>query len=432
MRSTRFLSSAFAIAMALPHVGFSQTDSRLTTPSPLSQSGSGPKPVLDPRRGDGGVSAFYVWEKEVPGTPGQLLRQEPLSESLTLANASSSIRVLYASTNGIDGKTPIAVSGAVYLPKGSAPAGGWPIVAWAHGTTGVADVCAPSCAPRAQRDTDYLNAWLAQGYAVVASDYQGLGTPGGHPWMAVRPEGWSVLDSIRSARAAFPQLANSVVIVGQSQGAHAAVSAALLARGYAPGVNLKGTVATGVPGASPFLATEPTAQIAGRQSFSPPIATRVLTLYLYTLLDSTFNASKYLSEAGKPVFESTGMGCLPTLARTAEDNHLDEKNWLTTSPVDAAANAIRYQQYPTPKFAQPLFVGTGLADTAVSPEEQYDLVRAACRAGSTVEAHYYPGKDHGGTVNASLPDSVPFVKKVLAGEPIASACASVKPPTHSN
>lgn len=105
--------------------------------SALGASGaehSVPKPVPDPSQGDGGVSAFHVWDKEVPGTPGQLLRQEQLPENLELGNASKGIRVLYTSTNGIDGKTSIAVSGAVYFPKGSAPTGGWPTIAWAHGT----------------------------------------------------------------------------------------------------------------------------------------------------------------------------------------------------------------------------------------------------------------------------------------------------------
>ena len=132
-----------------------------------------------------------------------------MNEHLLLENASKGVRVLYTSTDGVGGKTPIAASGAVYMPKGSAREGGWPIIAWAHGTTGVADVCAPSWAPRSTRDTEYLNAWLAQGYAVVAADYQGLGTPGGHPWMSVRSEGWSVLDSVRAALGAFPELANA-------------------------------------------------------------------------------------------------------------------------------------------------------------------------------------------------------------------------------
>ena len=61
------------------------------------------------------------------------------------------------------------------------PAGAWPIVAWTHGTVGVADVCAQSYTQRSDRDKAYLGTLLAQGYALVATDYQGLGTPSPHP-----------------------------------------------------------------------------------------------------------------------------------------------------------------------------------------------------------------------------------------------------------
>jgi hypothetical protein len=74
-------------------------------------------------------------------------------------------------------------------------------------------------------------------------------------------------------------------------------------------------------------------------------------------------------------------------------------------------------------------VGIGLADTAALPELQYDTAAAACRAGSIVETHYYPSQDHGGAVNASLVDSVPFVKKLFAGQPVAGNCATLKAPS---
>src|ERR1700677_1252030 len=61
--------------------------------------------------------------------------------------------------------SPIAVSGALYLPRGAPPEGGWPLLAWAHGTVGIADVCAPSWAGRSERDITYLNHSLDQGYA---------------------------------------------------------------------------------------------------------------------------------------------------------------------------------------------------------------------------------------------------------------------------
>jgi hypothetical protein len=258
---------------------------------------SAPKPAPDPALGDGDVSAFYVWDQEVPSTPGKLLRQEPVPDHLVLTNAEKGLRVLYTATNGIDGKTTVAVSGAIYFPKGPVPAGGWPVVAWAHGTTGVADVCAPSWMPRGKRDTDYLNAWLAQGYAVVASDYQGLGTPGGHPWLSVRPEGWSVLDSVRSALTAFPELANAVVIVGQSQGSHAALSAAGLAKTYAPTLRIRGTVATGVAGGPQWRASRRTSTFL------------FMVLHKFQALDPAFQPSDYLTDAGKRGFAAAITSC---------------------------------------------------------------------------------------------------------------------------
>ena len=138
------------------------------------------------------------------------------------------------------------MSGALFWPKSDAPAGGWPIVAWAHGTVGTADKCAPSFAGRSDRDIQYLNSWLKAGFAVVAADYQGLGTPGGHPYLAAKPAGYSVLDSVRAVRDRNG-LGDRVLLVGQSQGAGAAFATAAVANSYAPDVNLLGTVATGLP-----------------------------------------------------------------------------------------------------------------------------------------------------------------------------------------
>jgi pimeloyl-ACP methyl ester carboxylesterase len=394
----------------------------------------GPKPVPDPSVGDGGVSAFYVWDKMVPGTPGKLLRQEPLPANLTLANASKSVRVLYTSTNGIDGETPIAVSGAIYFPKGQAPSGGWPVVAWAHGATGVADVCAPSWAPRSQRDTDYLNAWLAQGFAIAATDYQGLGTPGGHPLGVVKAEAYSVLDSAQSAILAFPELSNSVVIIGQSQGGRAALSASLLANEYAPNVKVKGTVATGVPWFStlPPETKVPYIPVPTRTGGGSNAGLAVLSLFRFLALDPDFKPSDYLSNGAKPLFEAARTRCNSDLPPVADQNGVTVENMFKKDPDTAAAKSASYQQYPYPKFAHPVFIGTGLADVTAFPEGQYNFVIAACSTGSKVEAHYYPGQDHSGTVNASLVDSVPYVKKVFAGQPIAGNCSSVRPPRAGN
>lgn len=406
----------------------------LLTATAFGRPGSGPKPLLDPSQGDGGVSAFYVWDKEVPASPGKLLRQEPLPENLMLANASKGLRVLYISTNGIDGKTPIAVSGAVYFPRGKPPSAGWPVIAWGHGHTGVADVCAPSWAPRRQRDIDYLNAWLAEGFAIAATDYQGLGTPGGHPWGVLRAEAYSLIDSARSAITAFPELSDSVILIGQSQGSRAVLSASLFAHQYAPRFKFNGTVATGVAVAPPFSLETKTPQIPilPRTGGGTNARLAVESLFRFVALDAGFHPADYLSDVAKPVFEAARTGCSAAMEQAVDQNGVTTQNVFKKNPEAAAANAARYLRFPRTRFAHPVFIGTGLDDITEVPQSQYNFIMAACSEGSTVEAHYYPGKDHSGAVNASLVDSVPFVKKIIAGQMVASNCDAVKPPASTH
>jgi len=105
-----------------------------------------------------------------------------------------------------------------------------------------------------------------------------------------------------------------------------------------------------------------------------------------------------------------------TIDEVASQNGVTAENLFQKTPESAIARVTPFQQYPHPKFGQPVFIGIGLADVTVFPEGQYNFVVAACHEGSTVEAHYYPGKDHNTAVNASLVDSIPFVKKIMAGQ----------------
>lgn len=134
----------------------------------------------------------------------------------------------------------------MFIPFGPEPEGGWPVIVWTHGTVGINSDCAPSLNTRTARDSQYLNTWLSLGYAVVAPDYPGLGSDGMHHYLNAQGEGWSVLDGIRAALTEFP-LKNELVLVGQSQGAHAAFAAAGYQPTYAPELNIIGTVLTGTP-----------------------------------------------------------------------------------------------------------------------------------------------------------------------------------------
>ena len=144
---------------------------------------------------------------------------------------------------GVNGKEVQATS-LVFTPKTAAPANGWPIVVWAHGTTGVADKCAPS--QQGLKESQLLlTKLLLAGYVVVAPDYEGLGAEGNHPFLNLKSEAFSITDAVVAThdylRRQGKKVAPQWMTIGHSQGGHAALGAAQ----YAARAQLdyKGTIA---------------------------------------------------------------------------------------------------------------------------------------------------------------------------------------------
>ena len=193
--------------------------------------------------------SFYTPPAVLPaGEHGDVIWARALDNEAGLADAAENWLVLYRSTD-LDGQ-PIAVSGTLAVPKGTPPADGWPVISWTHGTTGIADICAPS-----RNDADYpargyvslmndsLNQWVKQGYAVVKTDYQGLGTPGPHPYLIGDVEARGATDMVLAARQVSPRLSRDWLVMGHSQGGQAALYTAYLGPIYAPNLNLVGAIA---------------------------------------------------------------------------------------------------------------------------------------------------------------------------------------------
>src|SRR5262249_18009538 len=130
-------------------------------------------------------------------------------------------KVLYHS-RAVDG-SDVAVSGVVVAPTGPAPAGGRPVISWAHGTPGIADQCAPSRTGDMGSRLPSIGKLISQGYVVVATDYEGLGTPGTHPYLVGESEARGALDIARAAHQIRETAANDTTFVwGQSQGGQGA------------------------------------------------------------------------------------------------------------------------------------------------------------------------------------------------------------------
>ncbi|ESQ90508.1 lipase family protein [Asticcacaulis benevestitus] len=391
----------------------------------------------NPLYGDGGVSPFYSWSQAVPAVPGTVLRKEPLSKK-AYPHANSAERLLYVSTDGIDSKTPIVVSGQIYLPIGKAPKGGWPIMTWGHPTVGVADVCAPSWTGYSAPEALMVDTWLAAGFAVVATDYQGLGTEGPHPYLLFRPEGYGVLDAARAALKAYPgQVANKIIPAGFSQGSGAALGAAWLAPTYAPDLKVLGAVATGLVVETSYPGPAP--QVEGPaftgDDGGPETAFQMLFLIgTAPALDSAFDPKAVLLKAGEPLLKTAQTGCFDAVIGQAMANKLDYREQAgTTNIYDPAYEATIHKievtsPFDNARFTMPILTLTGLADEPAPISRQYNFISAMCTAGSTVEWHYYPHQTHSSTVNTSLPEALRFAKALSDGQAVSGNCADLVPP----
>jgi hypothetical protein len=172
--------------------------------------------------------------------PGTLIWAEAVD--LEMTPPSSVWRMLYHSRSRED--RDIAVSGYAIVPDAPVPAaGGRPVYAWAHGTVGLGDQCAPSHDVR-ENLPPYGGETLGRGAILVATDYEGLGTPGTPTSTVAAAEGHALLDSVRAV-AALPNAGElgDVILSGHSQGGRAALIAAEIARAYSPELKLVGAVA---------------------------------------------------------------------------------------------------------------------------------------------------------------------------------------------
>jgi pimeloyl-ACP methyl ester carboxylesterase len=373
----------------------------------------------DLMQGDGRVSAFYSWDAAIP-EPGKLLRQEKLELTLGLTKAGTQYRILYSSTDGIDGKSPNVVSGVLFVPPGEPPAGGWPLMAWGHETAGMADICAPSWVGYSPRIEAFLNAWLAHGVAVVATDYQGLGTAGPHPYMVVRPGAYGIIDSVRAVQKSFPAIGKKVLLAGYSQGAGAVFGAAALQPAYAPDLDIRGVITTGMS-----YTTPETVATMRNETANQPSYTLIYPLYIALVaqqFDPALKETDMFSDKALPLFEATRHACLGQLVIDVLSSGLTRNEGLKPGYATALDKIVPLLDYPSLKVPKPVFMGVGELDHDAPARLQLQLAKNACAAGTTIEAHLYAGATHDAAVALSLPAALRFADRVMAGETITPVC----------
>jgi Secretory lipase len=361
--------------------------------------------------------AFYTPPSPLPGKAhGDLIWARKAKGEPALKSAGASWLVLYRSV-GSDGQ-PIAVSGVVSVPKGKAPKKGWPVITWDPGTTGIADVCAASRDATDSPAHAYisyiyplLNRWLKAGYAVVRTDYQGLGTAGIHQYLVGVSEGRSTLDIVRAARKLSGHVSNRFAISGHSQGGHAALWGAFLAPKWTPDLKLRGTVAF-----APASHISELVSLVGTQH-SPGgglAAEAALVLRGVDDFNPGLNITSGFSDKFAPFYPETLTKCQPQLSQPDSVGGVAPadffKEGYDLGPLTAALDVSDPENL---KVKSPLDVEQGAADTTVFPGLTEDLVKQYRGRGSKVVYKTYKGVSHGGVVVAGADHATKYLKSHL-------------------
>jgi alpha-beta hydrolase superfamily lysophospholipase len=331
--------------------------------------------------------AFYDPPSTIPARPGVLLRSERYTRGIP--KEWHAWRILYTTTR--DENVPAVASGLV-IASDDLPPGPRPVIAWAHGTTGVARQCAPSLLPSRWNEDVIpgINQALARGWVIVATDYVGLGTAGPHPYLIGQGEARSLLDSVRAARQ-MPELSlePETVIWGHSQGGHAALWAGNLAPSYAPDVHVLGVAALAPASDLHALVEEVRNTLEGRV-----LGAYILSAYSDIYPDVSFD--HYVRPAARVVVRGAADRCLdiPEAVPSVITAVLSRQPIYAVSPLGGALGRRLAENTPTGQIKVPVLIAQGQNDHLVLPGLQRSYVNRLCHSGQGVEYRIYRGRDH--------------------------------------
>lgn len=329
---------------------------------------------------------------------GRVISSDPMPRTQWLPGAASVTRIVYRTADGAG--RPGLSSAVLYLPIRPART----VVSWAHGANGLADRCAPSIMGRPGREKAYFAALLAAGFAVVATDYIGLGTPGPAAFLDAGGEANAVADAVLAARQRHRSL-DSWIADGHSQGAHATINAAATGAARTSGLRFLGAAATSFPPPVDDLVGAVTPQ-------TPPLPIDISGLYLMALrgfatTHPDLHIERHLSPFGARLFVAIDSLCVDDI--NARTKGIAPSALLRTalSPQEARAFA-RYLRMPTRGITRPLFLGSGLRDALLPLPAVLPVVAQLRANGVDTRFHVYDN-GHDDIIEASRADRLAFL-----------------------
>lgn len=398
---TAALASAFCLAVAaaaaLTGCGSSTVASSGNPPAPRGDFYRPPSPL--PRRPPGTL----IWAQKVP---------LPLNPPATIW------RILYHSRS-VTGRD-VAVSGFAIVPTSAAPKGARPAYAWAHGSAGQADRCAPSHDVRSNLPP-YGGELVAHRAVLVATDYEGLGTPGEPTPYVGAAEAHAVLDSIRAAeRLPGVGRVGPVVVAGQSQGGGAALWAAQLAHAYAPRLDLRGAVALAPAGQLATIVSS-----LRKPPFSAYLGEALWAIDgLKAAYGPQLDLAGLLTPTARADLRQVAKECEQQTIARWRGRSLDTVFARDPLSVPAVLRLLRENSPGGSDPRVPIFLGQGSRDQVIPQRVVAELETRYCRLGDRVTRRVYAGADHDGVVDAASKDVLAWIDSLVRGRPVPSNCPS--------
>ena len=348
-----------------------------------------------------------------PGEPGELIRSQVVT-GYALPKGVRAVRILYHSQSATGEDVP--ASGVVLLPAGAAPPGRWPVIAWGHGTSGVARICGPS----EMKDVYYgaeLFPFLRAGFALVAADYAGLGTEVAHAFSSLNAEANDIINAVRAAHAAVGELSPRWVVDGHSQGGGAAWlvaqrEARIRDPGFLGAVSVAGVINL------PWILHYMSADSSGSY-YALYHAYGIHAEY------PAFNPADMLSKTAMAQYVPlTTRGCWYLGNATSASGRLGKAvlrpDWMKNSWVRkfSAQNRI-FRRRPL----RPLLVIAGGADDSVPPQSIRSVIERACRGGYALEFRVFPRLDHSAAMRETISYQLHWIRARFDNRPAPDNCA---------
>ncbi|GAA2705494.1 alpha/beta fold hydrolase [Actinoplanes palleronii] len=263
------------------------------------------------------------------------------------------------------------------------------VVAWAHGTTGLAYQCAPSINQSVFWNEARIAVaeLLSRGWTVTATDYPGLGTAGPHPYLIGNPEARAIIDSVKAARNLDSALSTQYVIDGHSQGGQGALFASQIAPSYDGNLVLKGTSAI-----APVSNTDVLVPLIPGTEGQGYL---VMALYGLNAVDPSVQPLTILAAPAKAKLGVLTTGCLNEILAAYQNLTASQLVVGGTVPNSVLAKFAQYDNPAQTAPSAPILIVQGTDDEAVPYFITADYLIPQLQAYSQpVQFEVIPGATH--------------------------------------